>query len=333
MAELLSQRVASFEQVQFCVSETDAVALALQAARAMTNRPVIAKFEGVAHGSNEYARLSAAPTREQWQQEPATVAAVPGTPEPLLSSVLTLPLNDFSACRALLGEQAQQVAGILLDPAPACCGLQPLDGSFLAGLHVLVKELGILLIYDERRAFRLGYGGARGRYAGEPDLTVLGQVLGGGYPLGALAGPRERMQTLAQLARSIERFAASPVSLAAAQASLTLLTRDSFRKLDQVGERVRAALNEQIQSASAALQVTGSGSMLMLHPHTRPVVDYRSFYRDAQEQHTMVQLRQALMRSGVLIAEDGALYLSTALSIADEMRLEDAFADSLKALD
>ncbi len=330
LAELLSERVVGFEQVRFCDSEGEAMGLALKAARALTGKPMIAKFEGVAHGTNEFAELSSAPLPDQWQAQPATLAVVPGTPEALLANVLVLPINDFSACRALLSDHSEQVAAIIVDPVPACCGLQPLDSSFLAGLHVLARELSMVLIYDERSAFRLGYGGAQGRFAGAPDLTVLGQIIGGGYPIGAVAGSKGTMAVFAESIPNAGAFAANPISMVAGLASMTLLSRDSFRKLDQVGERVRQSLLEQIRRKALPLQVTGTGSMLMLHPHTRPVLDYRSHYRDAQEQAAVAQLHEALMRRGVIIAPDGAMYLSTALSVADEMRLEDAFEDVLQ---
>ena len=175
-------------------------------------------MKGVYHGSNDFAEISNYSTPENWGNTPAAVATVRGTPEGLLDAVLVTPANDLAAAEALLREQAEEIAAVLVDPVPPrarACSRWKL--SLSTGLRELIsRKLDILLIYDEVIDFRFGHGGAQTRFGGEPDLTALGKIIGGGYPVGAGGRVQQRSwKRPPEDVGSSGTFTANPVTMRA----------------------------------------------------------------------------------------------------------------------
>jgi glutamate-1-semialdehyde 2,1-aminomutase len=194
LAELLVSRLPSVAQVRFANSGTEAVMMALKAARAHTGRPKIAKCEGAYHGSYDYAEVSLDPTPEAWgRNAPVSVAYARGTPDNVLADVVTIPFNDTEAAVSLIREHGEGLACVLVDPMPNRAGLAPADRAYLEALRKVTREVGALLIFDEVITFRLGYRGAQGIWNIDPDLTTLGKIIGGGFPVGAIGGHRDVM--------------------------------------------------------------------------------------------------------------------------------------------
>ena len=172
LAELLAARLPSVEQVRFTNSGTEAVMMALKAARAFTGRPKIAKCEGAYHGSYDYAEVSLDPVPEAWgRNAPVSVAYAKGTPDNVLADVITIPFNDAEAAVSLIREHGAELACVLVDPMPNRAGLAPADKAYLEALRAVTSEVGALLIFDEVITFRLGYRGAQGHlgYRSRPD--------------------------------------------------------------------------------------------------------------------------------------------------------------------
>src|SRR3954464_3171219 len=163
LAELLASRLPSVDQVRFANSGTEAVMMALKAARAFTGRPKIAKCEGAYHGSYDYAEVSLDPKPGEWgRNAPVSVAYAKGTPENVLADVITIPFNDAEAAVSLIREHGSELAGVLVDPMPNRAGLVPADKASVEALHDVAREVGALLIFDEVITFRLGLRGAQG---------------------------------------------------------------------------------------------------------------------------------------------------------------------------
>ncbi len=163
LAELLCARVASVEQVRFCNSGTEAVMMAIKAARAFTGRPRIAKVEGAYHGSYDYAEASLDPAPESWgANRPHAVAYARGTPEGALADVTVLPFNDPGAAAALIREAAGGLAAVLVDPMPNRAGLVPATPEYLEAIAEATRAAGALLILDEVITFRLATGWGAG---------------------------------------------------------------------------------------------------------------------------------------------------------------------------
>lgn len=332
LAELLCSRVAGFERIRFINTGSEAVGLAIKAARAYTGRTKLVKLEGVYHGSNDFAEVSNYSTPENWGNTPRSVATVPATPPGILESVLVIPANDMAAARAVIESNAADIAAVLVDPVPPRCGMQPLRSEYLSMLRELTRSLDILLVFDEVIAFRFGYGGSQGRFGGDPDLTALGKIIGGGYPIGAVAGRAEIMEVTASQVGSSGTFTANPVSMKAGLASMQLLDQAAFSELDQQGERIRSACNRIISEQGADMQVLGTGSISSIYFHQRPVHDYRSYYKSPEENALTSRFHLEMLKRGVVIAPTATCFFSTAAGQAEEAEFLAAFAESVRSM-
>ncbi len=337
---LLCGRVPAFERLRFTNTGSEAVAVALRAARAFTGRSRIARIEGVYHGSDDVAAVSSSSTPANWGAEPASTARYPGMPPALLDLVRVLPANDLETTRRILTEEADSLAAILVDPVPARCGSEPLDPDYLALLREESRRHGSLLVFDEVIAFRLGFSGAQGRLGIDPDLTALGKIIGGGLPIGAIAGREDVMAVFgserepAQVPTS-GTFTANPVSMVAGEAAMSLLDTAAFDHLEHLGEVVRNGVQEAIDACGVPAQVTGIGSLFALHPHDRPIRDYRSYHRSEHEQDIMSRLHRHLLAERVLLTPSGSGFLASVMRVDDlapflralPSALESAFSD------
>jgi glutamate-1-semialdehyde 2,1-aminomutase len=189
-AEHLLSRNPNFEKIRFVNSGTEAVMACLKASRAYTGRPKIAKVEGAYHGLYDYAEVSQCPTPANWGDlhHPASVPVARGTPKAALDDVVVIPFNDPEHAVAILDEHRDDLACVLIDLMPHRVGLVPIYEEFIEALEAWTKANGALLVLDEVITFRGGYGGAQERHNIHPDLTAMGKIIGGGFPVGALAG-------------------------------------------------------------------------------------------------------------------------------------------------
>ena len=323
LAELLASRLPSVDQVRFANSGTEAVMMALKAARACTGRPKIAKCEGAYHGSYDYAEVSLDPTPEAWgRNAPVSVAYASGTPDNVLADVVTIPFNDVEAAVSLIREHGPELACVLVDPMPNRAGLAPADKGYLDALREITREVGALLIFDEVIAFRLGYGGAQGLWDIDPDLTTLGKIMGGGFPVGAIAGRKEMMAVFDPRHGKPAlphggTFSANPVTMRAGLAAMELLDEAAFARLDAVGEAVRSGIDEAFRQTGVPGGTVGLGSLLKVHFISRPIRDYRSAYPTAQEVQRQSVFNRGLLNRGVLAAGNGLMALSTPMTDAD----------------
>ena len=195
LASLLVERLPAVDQVRFTNSGSEAVMMAMKAARGFTGRPKIAKFEGAYHGSYDYAEVSLGSTAENWGPlaEPASVAYSRGTAPSVLADVVVLPFNRPELAARLIERHARELAAVIIDPVPNRVGLMPATPELLETLRAVTAAHGILLIFDEVISFRIGYHGAQGYFGARPDLTSLGKIIGGGFPVGAVGGRAEVM--------------------------------------------------------------------------------------------------------------------------------------------
>lgn len=162
-AELLCARNPGFEKIRFVNSGTEAVMVAIKAARAFTGRTRIAKIEGAYHGGYDYAEVSQTPKPENWGSldRPNNVPLVHGTPDSSLESVVILPFNDVERAIAILDANAADLAGVVMDLMPHRVGLNPIEPEFLQAIRDWTRKNGSLLVLDEVITFRSSYGGRR----------------------------------------------------------------------------------------------------------------------------------------------------------------------------
>lgn len=333
-AELLTSRIPTFDQIRFMNSGSEAVMNALKAARAYTGRPKIAKCEGAYHGSYDYAEVSLSAGPANWgKNSPQSVPHSKGTPQGVLDDVLVIPYHDTMAARELLLSEADNLSAILFDPVASRVGMIPPTDDYLAMLVEFCAANGVLLIFDEVIALRLGYEGAQGVYGVTPDLTALGKIIGGGFPVGAVAGKAEVMRVF-ESGGGLPHggtFNANPVTMVAGMATMKQMDAAAFDKLNAMGEFARERFARAFTDRGIAAQITGQGSLLRIHLTDRELRDYRTVYPTAEESAHMASVHQYLLAAGFFISSYGMVCLSTENTEAEVLGLVDACVNGITA--
>lgn len=340
LAEIICQRNPNFERMRFVVTGSEAVMNAMKAARAFTGRPKIAKCEGVYHGSNDFAEVSLDPTPQTWGQEaPQSVGFSDGVPEGVTDNVVIIPYNEPEAARKILDACADQLAGVFIDLFSARCGARRASPEFIAMLEDFTSSSGALLIVDEVISYRAARGGAQEMLGVKPDLTTFGKIIGGGMPIGALAGRADVMAMFdssggkAAVPQS-GTFTAHPLTMAAGCAMLRAYDGDAIDRLNALGDTARRQLQEALELSGIGGQVTGESSLFLMSFTNEPFHGYRSHYRATADRHhrIMASLFPKLLNKGVLISGWGFGCLSTPMEQAEIDHLSQAVLESLREI-
>ncbi len=333
LAELLCDRIPGFERIRFTNSGSEAVMNAVKAARAHTGRPKIAKCEGAYHGSYDYVEVSLSSGPDNWgSNDPRAVPYSKGTPDGVLDDVVVIPFNDELAAEQLLEKNADTLAAVLFDPVSSRVGLLPPSQAFLDMLQRFCAKHDVLLVFDEVIAFRLGPTGAQGVYGVTPDLTALAKIIGGGFPVGAVAGRAEVMGVF-ETGKGLPHggtFNGNPVTMVAGKACMEEMTPEAFAGLNDMGQRMRDALGDALATAGIEGQVTGQGSLMRLHLTSRRLTGYRSVYPKPDEAARMADLHRHLLNAGFYISAYGMVCLSTVNTDTEVDGLISAIVDGLK---
>lgn len=338
LATLLVERVAYIDRIRFCNSGTEAVMIALRAARACTGRPKIAKVEGSYHGSYDYAQTSEAPSPASWgsRQEPASVIESGCVPA-ISQEVVVLPWNNREACERLIEKHRRDLAAVVVDPLPMRLGLIPPAPGFLQHLRAVTQACGVLLVSDEVLTFRLGYHGAMHDAGIRPDLMTLGKIIGGGFPVGAVAGRADIMEvfdhTREHRVHHAGTFNANPITMCAGVAAMKKLTPEAYARLDEMGAHLRSALETRLQARGTPAQVFGRGSLFAVHLTDRELIDYRSLVETSRGKAFLLELCHEMLGRGIVMSKDRLFgCLSTPMTQAELDAFVTALDESLGAL-
>ena len=276
-AEHMCGRNTGFEHIRFVNSGTEAVMAAIKAARAFTERPKIAKAEGAYHGLYDYAEVSQTAAPHNWGDldSPAQVPVAHGTPEGALNDVIVIPFNDTERALDLLEQHRDGLAGVLLDMLPHRIGLVPAEPSFVQAIFEWTRANDVLFICDEVITFRSTFGGAQQWYDIQPDLTSMGKMIGGGFPVGALAGRRDVMSVLNPRADKVlfphaGTFSANPITMTAGLVTMEMFDHAAVDKVNALATTARQKIDEAIRIADIPACVTGGGSMFRVHLKAEP---------------------------------------------------------------
>ncbi|MFQ5856535.1 MAG: aspartate aminotransferase family protein [Anaerolineae bacterium] len=334
LATLLTRRLPAVEHIRFTNSGTEAVMMAIKAARAYTGRPRIAKFEGAYHGTYDGAEVSQNSRPEEWGpvESPRSIPLAAGTPPGILADVVVLPFQNRAICQQLIERHARELAAILVDPVPHRMGLIPAPPAFLSFLREISRAYDILLISDEVLSLRIGYHGAHGTLGFQPDLITAGKIVGGGLPVGAVGGSAAVMSVFDPRQARVPvphggTFNGNPLTMAAGSTAMEMLTEDAVARLNNLGQQLRMKANAIFASQGVPGQVTGAGSLFLLHPHDRPLTDYRSAVPTTEENRRRERVCHYLQKHGILISPTGLGCLSTPMT---EVEVE-AFTGVLEA--
>src|SRR4029453_12354952 len=291
------------------------------------------KFEGAYHGANEVGTVSLFPSR--LLDFPAGEPTSAGVPAGAVADVLVAPYNDLAATTAIVDAQGDALAAIIVEPLHRCTSPRP---GFLAGLRELATERGLLLIFDETvTGFRLAYGGAQEYYGVQPDLVTLGKALGGGYPIGAVAGRADVMDLVREDRLGDGRFVwwasslgGNPVSCAAGLGAVGEVSRQgSYSRLFANGEALRNGLRRVLADAAITAHVQGDGPPPPGVFTGREVPDYRSAF-DSDRRRARAFLLGLFRRGIFLNPMSTKLYLSLAHDESDIARFLEAAGGALR---
>lgn len=338
-AEHLCSRNDGFEKLRFVNSGTEAVMAALKAARAYTGRAKIAKVEGAYHGGYDYAEVSQTSTPANWGKDdnPASVPVAHGTPTKALEDVVIIPFNDPDRAKAILDRHSHEIACVLVDVLPHRVGLAPAKPSFVEMLREWTESNEALLILDEVITFRSKYGGAQEWYDIEADITAMGKIIGGGFPVGALAGRNEIMDVMNPLASHVRfphsgTFSANPVTMTAGLAAMKLFDRPAVERLNQLTGRARFGIEDVIRRTGARACVTGAGSMLRLHMKPKLPNNYREAFNTPEEGWRLSFMLDHLANSGFITINTCAFTMSTPMGESEIDALVEAIEIGFRKL-
>ena len=311
LAEELRGRLPSVERIRFTNSGTEATMFAIRAARAFTGRPLLAKFEKAYHGTHDTA-----------------LAGTPGVPDGISGLVIELPWDDPKGVEAALDGRERDVAAVIIEPVQGAGGIRAADPAFMHFLRDYADRIGAVLIFDEIIAFRIGPNGAQGVVGVRPDLTALGKIVGGGYPLAAFGGRAEIMDRFdARRPGALIHggtFNGNPVGAAAGLATLRYLTPDRYDRLTSLGQRLRDRLSEGFTAAGIDAGVEGVASLFQVF--TGPTLQ-------GQDQLSPTEtLFLGLLIDGFHLAPRGMGAISTPATEADVDALAEAVLGRLGAM-
>ncbi|MFQ5707972.1 MAG: glutamate-1-semialdehyde 2,1-aminomutase [bacterium] len=275
LASMVVAAVPSIEMVRFVNSGTEATMSALRLARAYTKRDKIIKFEGCYHGHADMLLVQAG--------SGVTTLGLPdspGVPRALVADTLVAQFNDLKSVERWYAGFPEEIAAVIVEPVAGNMGVVPPQPGFLQGLREMTRAHGSLLIFDEViTGFRVAYGGAQSLFDVLPDLTCLGKIIGGGFPVGAYGGSKEIMQLVAPIGPVYQAgtLSGNPVAMTAGLETLRILkTEGVYDRLDPLANELAAGIKEAARSAGVPVFQTRVGSMLGLFFTDEKVVDFRS---------------------------------------------------------
>jgi glutamate-1-semialdehyde 2,1-aminomutase len=260
-----------------------------------------------------------------------------GIPAGACRDVLVAPFNDPDAVESLIEQHRGELAAVIVEPLQRALKPEP---GFLERLRDVTHRHGIVLVFDEIvTGFRLARGGAQERYGVVPDLACYGKVIGGGYPVSAVAGRRDLLQLADPGQKGRGRYCflsgtltGNPVACAAGLATLEVLRQQgAYQRLHALGERLAQGLRQAGAAAGVPLQVLGDGPVLQVYFTVhRPLRNHRDLLR--ADRGRAVRFGHELIRLGVYCTPGGKLYLSLAHTDADIARTLKIAAEALQAV-
>lgn len=272
LAKLVIKKVPCAEMVRFVNSGTEATMSAIRLARAATGKKKIIKFEGSYHGAHDYVLVKSG-------SGAVGLPDSPGVPEDTTKNTVLIPFNDEEAVIDLVEKEGNDIAAVIVEPIMGNIGFIPPKGDYLKLLRKITAQNNIVLIFDEViTGFRIAEGGAQEYFGVTPDLVTLGKILGGGFPMGALAGKKELMEMIAPAGTVYQAgtFNGNPVSVTAGLAMLNQLNTGFYNEMGKKGTMLRTGIQDILDDNNLNFNVAGLSSMFQIYFTDGEVYDYNS---------------------------------------------------------
>jgi glutamate-1-semialdehyde 2,1-aminomutase len=316
LAELIIEAVPSIEKVRLVSSGTEATMSAIRLARGFTGRDVIVKFAGNYHGHVDSLLVAAGSS--------AATLAVPNSPGVTLGTsrdTLVLNYNDSAGLKEAFATHGERIAGVIFEPIVGNMGVVVPTPEFLSTLRGETRRYGALLLCDEvMTGFRVAYGGAQQLLGIDPDLTMLGKIVGGGLPVGAYGGRADIMNHVLPAGSVFQAgtLSGNPLATAAGCAMLRALRDDPpYQRLERLSERLEFGLRDAAKSAGVVHQFARAGSMMTLFFSGEPITDWPTASRC--DTNKFARWFWAMLNRGVYFpcSQYEAMFVSAAHSEAD----------------
>jgi len=331
LAKIICDAFPSMDKVRFVNSGTEAVLSALRLARAFTNKNKIIKFSGCYHGHTD-ALLVAAGSGLATLSLPGSS----GVPKEAVQNTLIAEYNNIEKVKNHINKH-DDIAAVILEPITGNMGVIVPSPEFISELRRITKEKGILIIADEvMTGFRSKFGGAQELIDLEADITCLGKVIGGGFPVGAYGARNEIMEMVAPLGDMYQAgtLSGNPIAMASGIATLKELKKQNpFETFNKVAEKIETMLKDAAKENNVALQVNRFGSMINPFFSKNRVVDFKTAQTSDTEKFKT--FFWSMIQNGVFLppSQFEAWFLSTALSNKDLKIIEKAIYAAMQAID
>jgi glutamate-1-semialdehyde 2,1-aminomutase len=303
LAERIAAAMPSIEMVRLVSSGTEAAMSAIRLARGFTGRDLLVKFEGCYHGHSDALLAAGAGSGVATLGIPGS----PGVTQGAARDTITLTYHDVEALDDAVGRHGDAIAAVIVEPVAANMGVVPPEPGFLEHLREVCTASGALLVFDEViTGFRIAFGGAQGVYAVTPDLTILGKVMGGGFPCAAFGGRRDVMERLAPVGPVYQAgtLSGNPVAVAAGIAALDLAKKlDPYPALADSASALADGLTQRLSWRGVAVTANRAGSMLSLFFAAGPVRDFAG--AKAADHERYARLFHHLLDRGVWLPPSG----------------------------
>jgi len=328
LAKIVCDAFPEMDKVRFVSSGTEAVLSAIRLARAFTGHDKILKFAGCYHGHSD-ALLVAAGSGLATLSIPGSK----GVPNDAVKNTLIAGYNNLESVKVQI-EKYKDIAAIIIEPVGGNMGVVLPQNNFLKDLHNLAKENGILLICDEvMTGFRSKFGGAQELLGVTADITCLGKVVGGGFPVGAYGARNEIMEMVSPLGPMYQAgtLSGNPIAMASGIATLRELKRQNpYDKFEKVGERLKATMLKAAKDNNIDLVVNRYGSMINAFFTKEAVTNFKSAQTSDTKKFGIFFWE--MIKNGVFLppSQFESWFLSSALSEEDIVKTEKAIYASMK---
>lgn len=312
----LAERVAPYircgERIRFTTAGSDSTFHAIRLARGFTGRPKVLKFEGAYHGVHDYAQLSTAP--RQLANFPNPVPDTAGIPEAVRDLMLVAPYNDVDTLASILAEHGHEIAAVIVEPIQRIISPKP---GFLQAIRDLTRQHGIVMILDEVvTGFRYGLGGAQAYFDVTPDLATYGKILGGGLPVGAVAGRADIMDQANPSNKGQPGYVyqngtlqGHPLGCAAGLATMDILEEPGlYDRVFTMADKLRAGLQTVFDDNGMGLLVFGEGPMWHMLFTDKVPQNWRDI--TATDTKTLAAFEAEMIRQGLFVLPNNRRFIS-----------------------